>query len=375
MSIVFTTPGLIPLEAFTVFGANAKPNTNNPIGFFGTGLKYAIAVCLRMGQEVILYRGHKKYTFYVKQDKFRDREFGFVNMKTQTWLPAVLQFGRGGHTKLPFTTELGKTWELWQAFREFETNTRDENGTTELWKDDRYNNFERCGRIDEEHTFIVVNGERFADEYHDRNRTFLEGGDTVRQDEAIQIIDRPSKHIYYRGMRVMDLKEETEYTYNFLKHVDLTEDRTAKYPFMLESDICDYLMTRAPREVVERVVGNPRGHERTFSYAYVSASPGPTFLEFAKESPNVRAKELWNEVQPTIPTRVMLQVTVPKSEVTEEELFEITKAIEGIIGVVEVRNMTTGEVQHGPRSAEEVEAIRVPPVEPAVDGEGDDVPF
>lgn len=35
--VVFKTPGHIPLEAFTTFGINSKPNSLNPIGFFGSG--------------------------------------------------------------------------------------------------------------------------------------------------------------------------------------------------------------------------------------------------------------------------------------------------------------------------------------------------
>ena len=54
--VVFSTNGLIPLQAFTMFGLNAKPESKNPFGFFGTGLKIAIAVCLRMQQEVVIWR-------------------------------------------------------------------------------------------------------------------------------------------------------------------------------------------------------------------------------------------------------------------------------------------------------------------------------
>jgi len=41
--IVFENQGEIDLIAFTPFGVNTK-ETDSPIGFFGTGLKYATAV-------------------------------------------------------------------------------------------------------------------------------------------------------------------------------------------------------------------------------------------------------------------------------------------------------------------------------------------
>src|SRR4030066_94299 len=45
-TISFQNPGLIPLECITTFGLSAK-DTANPIGQFGTGLKYAISIILR----------------------------------------------------------------------------------------------------------------------------------------------------------------------------------------------------------------------------------------------------------------------------------------------------------------------------------------
>jgi hypothetical protein len=64
--LVFETPGLIDLRAFTVMGFNAKPATENPIGYFGTGLKYAISVLCRLGTKPVVWIGQDKYTFYTK---------------------------------------------------------------------------------------------------------------------------------------------------------------------------------------------------------------------------------------------------------------------------------------------------------------------
>jgi hypothetical protein len=43
-SLVFRTPGVLDLRALTTFGMSSKPNSTSPIGIFGTGLKYAVAV-------------------------------------------------------------------------------------------------------------------------------------------------------------------------------------------------------------------------------------------------------------------------------------------------------------------------------------------
>jgi hypothetical protein len=46
--VVFENPGEIDAAAIRTFGVSVKEG-ENPIGFFGTGLKYAIAILLRTG--------------------------------------------------------------------------------------------------------------------------------------------------------------------------------------------------------------------------------------------------------------------------------------------------------------------------------------
>ena len=72
--VVFKTPGLIDIRAFTVMGLSSKPNSDSPIGKFGTGLKMAIAVLVRNGIPVTLWIGRTKYTFRKKRIKFRGEE-------------------------------------------------------------------------------------------------------------------------------------------------------------------------------------------------------------------------------------------------------------------------------------------------------------
>ena len=101
--IVFQNNGLIDLRAVRTVGLNAKPKTDNPIGEFGTGLKLAIAVILRHGGEVTLYRGNQPYNFGVKYTKFRGEPCELITMNGE---------------ELGFTLNYGKNWKPWQAFRE-----------------------------------------------------------------------------------------------------------------------------------------------------------------------------------------------------------------------------------------------------------------
>lgn len=334
--VVFSTPGLIPLESFQTFGVNAKPNSTNPFGIFGTGLKIAIAVCLRFEQEVVLWRGVHRYTFYTKATDFRGKTFDYVRMKEEKWSIGGL-FGRPKYTQLPFTTELGKNWELWQAFREFETNTRDEQGYTVA--DDG-----SMGPLDDT-TRLIVLGSRMMDEFHDMDRNFLPDGQVVREDEAIQVIARPSRHVYYRGVRVMDLKEEAAYTYNFLKHVELTEDRTAKYPFMLESALVDLIAESEDEDFVEDVVTS-KGYESSLYYGYRTTVPGSVFISVVQDSNKASpsAMQLVSSTQPQVPSTTTISITVPKASVTDEEMERLSNMLKEVFGEgIKVRNLNTGK--------------------------------
>src|SRR5690606_17354524 len=111
--LIFSNPGLIDETAITTIAVNAKTG-NNPIGVFGTGLKYAIAIILRLGGRVTIYRGLKKLEFGIKTKTIRGKEFDIITMN-----------GR----QLGFTTHLGHHWQPWMAYRELWSNARDEEGT------------------------------------------------------------------------------------------------------------------------------------------------------------------------------------------------------------------------------------------------------
>ena len=99
-------------EVWSTFGVSVK-NGSNPIGMFGTGLKYAIAVLLREGRHISITSAGREYAFDVVEKNIRDKAFNIC---------------RCNGKDLPFTTELGKTWELWQAYRELYSNCLDEGG-------------------------------------------------------------------------------------------------------------------------------------------------------------------------------------------------------------------------------------------------------
>src|SRR5690606_26741321 len=138
-------------------------DSDSPIGYFGTGFKYAIAVILRNGGRIDLYRGTRHFTFEAGSKTIRGKDFDVI------WL-----FDDGGPgedaqcRQLGFTTELGKNWEPWMAYRELHCNALDEGGrTTQLTGDPE-------SFIGENYTTIIVNWDKFDEVYTNRHQYFLE---------------------------------------------------------------------------------------------------------------------------------------------------------------------------------------------------------
>jgi hypothetical protein len=116
---------------------------------------------------------------------------------------------------LGFTTELGRDWQVWQAFRELYSNCRDEpDGVVSDYPV-------------ENDTVIVVRGEEFKNCYYNRSQVFLERKPEITL-PFVEVHDVPSTHLFFRGVRVMELPKRTAFTYNLTRQMTLTEDRTLK---------------------------------------------------------------------------------------------------------------------------------------------------
>jgi hypothetical protein len=248
----FMTEGKLDLRALTVFGMNAKPKTDNPIGYFGTGLKYAIATLVRMDYEVKFNIDGRLWSVRKQKTNFRGVEFdGIELVRHKKFLPDDVR-------PLPFTTQLGKDWELWMAFRELYANTLDEHGKADLESDplifNRVKGYTLIGIEDDSHNML-------ADLWNNRDEIFLPPKDqsvispNTKGDGEIEI--RPwngSRWIYYRTMRLIHLDKDPLFTYNVLSRIELTEDRTAKYPFQVDDAIKQSLVVLEDRSVIRKIL-------------------------------------------------------------------------------------------------------------------------
>lgn len=243
-TVVFETPGLIDLRAFTVLGVSAKPATQAPIGMFGTGLKYAIAVAVRHGITPAVHIGTTQYTFMKKPSEFRGQPIELLQMRE---LRPRWKWPR--YSELPFTTAYGRYWDLWQVYRELEANTRDEQGHTYVRPPDATPiRTPNC-------TYIEIIDPAFAEVYANRDEIFLPNASQSLDAKAIlEVFPSPSSFLYYRGMRVHELSKPSLRTYNIIRELELTEDRTLRYEFQARQALGDYTRKSLDREFVRLIV-------------------------------------------------------------------------------------------------------------------------
>lgn len=207
-AITFYNDSSLDMKAVKTFGLSAKEG-DNPIGFFGTGLKYAIAICCREDVPLRIYTNGECYEFFKQERQFRNTTYEAIFMNGE---------------ELPFTTELGKTWELWAAFRELLCNAIDEGGQVTDREDLKAP------------TRIVIYGPKAAKLYAGRKDVYLDEEVDFYGRET-EVLSKGSNFIYYRGIRVYRPEKPMSNTYNLTSDVDLTEDRSLAFSWQAEAMI------------------------------------------------------------------------------------------------------------------------------------------
>lgn len=281
--IVFENPQEIDICAISTFGVSVKEG-DNPIGFFGTGLKYAIAVLLRTGHEITIYSGLTAVNFGIRRGAVRGQEFEFITMAVD----------QGNPIDIGFTTQLGKQWALWMAYREIACNCKDEGGViTET---------NRAPNPESGKTVIIVKGAEFESIYSKRH-------DFIIEDEPSMVIGtmelrrRPTQHFFYRGVQVHQLGKPAMLTYNDLESLELTEDRTVRYQYMPQYRVaCAYLCCEDERLLRKILTAEDNTFEGGLDYHGHHVKAGETFLRTVGElcsdrltKVNITAVQVWKD--------------------------------------------------------------------------------
>ena len=260
-TIVFENPGEIDLRSISTFGVSVKEG-DNPIGFFGTGLKYAIAVLLRTGHQVTIYAGEQIVEFGKRTECVRGKAFEFVTMAING-APAEA---------IGFTTDLGKQWELWMAYREIACNCKDEGGHARHLLGLRLSG--KAG-----HTVICVTGDDFASVHALRHQYLLEDEPDFMLG-TFEVRRRPSRAMYYRGVRVMDLQHEAMFTYNETAKVDLTEDRTVRNVYAVNYQLASAVLACDDAAFLHKLLtADRKTFEGAMNLHWTGLRPGQTFMK------------------------------------------------------------------------------------------------
>lgn len=247
--IVFQNPGLIDLRAIAIMGLNAK-ESKNPIGQFGTGLKYAISVLLRSGCQISIFRGEDEFRFRTEKSDFRGKSFDVV------WMD-----GPEGGKELGYTLELGKHWEPWMAIRELESNARDEGGQSFATED-----FQLSPTV----TTIVISGPTAEVAYSQLPDIFISSKPLwVSKVIEVHASKNPEQlnWLYYRGVRAKRLQRPAAFRYNILSEIQLTEDRTFCYPWDQEMPLTSLGLCNK-EHIIQQLISPPKNSlENDISYS------------------------------------------------------------------------------------------------------------
>lgn len=312
--IVFENPGEIDIRVITTFGVSVKEG-DNPIGFFGTGLKYAVAVLLRAGHKVTIQSGAEWVEFETQKDLIRGKMFEFVAMRV----------GFGDPTPLGFTTELGKQWQMWMAYREIACNCKDEGGSAS-----------RMATMPEPQaglTRVIVRGDGFAAEHSRRHEFLLEDHPWLTVDDT-EVRRRSGGHFFYRGVRVHSFRHHGLFTYNHVGQMKLTEDRTLDGEWRAASAIRSTIMRSNDAEFIrECILAEEDTIEGGMDYHGFGIAPSAAFLNAVGEAMqdrmlkvNKTAAQVWREVtkQKFAPDEITL---------TKVQLMSLNRALDFCAGI------------------------------------------
>lgn len=308
-SIIFRNKGEIDIRAFTSFGVNAK-ESGNAIGYFGTGLKYAIAVLLREGCHISVGSGEKLIEFALSPSNFRGKEFEFISMRIDDAEP----------TELGYTTELGKNWEMWCAYRELACNCMDEGG-------DAYEEDTMLTPLEAGMTHIRISGEKFIEAHHNRGEALLETTPlAVMPRLEVHYGCRP--HLFYKGVRVAQV-EACLFTYNVLSGMKLTEDRTLTSLYDFKTVIAKSLLTDTnDTQLLKAVLLAEDDYiEHHLDFDWESVVPSETFLEVVGKLVEDKLVDI-NQTAVAAWKRVTKKSSVPLAvELTRVQIGTLAKAI------------------------------------------------
>lgn len=255
--ITLQNKGVLDIDFIKLMGVNVK-ESDSAIGRFGTGLKYAIAVFIREGVDFEIYLGENLFTFSKEDKNLRGKSFELCIMN-----------GPMDRIELPFTTELGKDWDLWMAYRELYTNcVLDEDGEKfeGMFKD----------RPRQKGSYTTIN--ILSDIYTENIFVRDMGLDLLFTNDNIEIYEGNSEYLYYQGIRAKELAQNSRFTYNIKSGCTLSEDRQVSNMHEAGLILANSFIKMGDRKLLERILENDEDYyENHINYTGVYLTPSEDF--------------------------------------------------------------------------------------------------
>ena len=272
--IVFRNRGLIDLLAVTTMGVSVKEPGS--FGYFGTGLKYALATILRDGGEVFLFRGPKAHKITTGPSEIRGETFNIVKLD-----------GR----RLGFTDQLGKNWEPWMVLRELGCNATDEGGGFEQVGDDQ----DVVATASDDETIFAVRWGPLEEAWEGRDDIFFGARTPLLSTPDLVVAEGPSDHAFYRGVRALKLEHPSAFTYNVLAEQRLTEDRQISGEYYVRAVVRRTWLQCADSKLLERVLttgSDNYEYQVDYDNDYETTEPSKTFIDVCYDLAGKRRDEL-----------------------------------------------------------------------------------
>ena len=205
--------GEIEIGAFTLMGASSKRDQEGKIGYFGSGLKYAMIFFHRIGHPIKVFSGENEIEITFEGHSFRNKEYRVMHVNGQSTSMSI---------------DMGPDWESWHAVREVFCNAIDEGNSfhqvtdEEPWGAEGYTKFyiECSGDVND----IVNNWDQyFTDGRKDRLYTLNVNGKTI------DLYPESKSYLFRKGILCVNREEHPPhrvFSYD-VSDVSINESRIA----------------------------------------------------------------------------------------------------------------------------------------------------